>query len=352
MVIKSMILLNLDRIPYFKEKDEEKDYSLSSKILEETSVLICNNTYSYRVGVLGWLFHKLSKKVCIKSSYLVKKINEYRSFRKCKFNCTDLEVLTYGISYINRLIPLLNLVTINERYNYVGDYKFQYGYENKSLPGLFSCNPYFDSGCGILSNIKPVLSDFVQLRWKNKEYFDDLVNKGILYNFYKEEEKELGCLIVTYNFAENKTIEELMYDIDDVMTWLSKLQIDKEEKYNVLIVGDLKMKVDENSNVLKLIIGENFEIKHLSNTSYLIHNIKNEEIEVEEIDNVSLHVKFTNNNEIKVNPEEIVVDMNNLEKEEIIVNNILVVNEKSEVLENYYSKSPKSNSSNESWTVI
>ena len=340
MMIKSMILLNLDRIPYFKEKDEEKDYSLSSEILEETSVLICNNTYSYRVGVLGWLFHKLSKKVCIKSSYLVKKINEYRSLRKCKFNCTDLEVLTYGISYINRYIPLLNLVTINERYNYVGNYKFQYGYENKSLPGLFSSSPYFDSGCGILSNIKPLLSDFVPLRWKNKEYFDDLVNKGILYNFYKEEEKELGCLIVTYNFAENKTIEELMYDIDDIMTWLSKLQI--EEKYNVLIVGDFKMKIDENNNVLKLIIGENFEIKHLSNTSYLIHNIKTEEIEVEEIDNVSLHVKFTNN-KIKVNPEEIVVDMNNIEKEEIIVNNILV--------ENYYSKSPKSNSSNESWTV-
>ena len=340
-MIKSMILLNLDRIPYFKEKDEEKDYSLSSEILEETSVLICNNTYSYRVGVLGWLFHKLSKKVCIKSSYLVKKINEYRSLRKCKFNCTDLEVLTYGISYINRYIPLLNLVTINERYNYVGNYKFQYGYENKSLPGLFSSSPYFDSGCGILSNIKPLFSDFVPLRWKNKEYFDDLVNKGILYNFYKEEEKELGCLIVTYNFAENKTIEELMYDIDDIMTWLSKLQI--EEKYNVLIVGDFKMKIDENNNVLKLIIGENFEIKHLSNTSYLIHNIKTEEIEVEEIDNVSLHVKFTNN-KIKVNPEEIVVDMNNIEKEEIIENNILV--------ENYYSKSPKSNSSNESWTVI
>ena len=340
-MIKSMILLNLDRIPYFKEKDEEKDYSLSSEILEETSVLICNNTYSYRVGVLGWLFHKLSKKVCIKSSYLVKKINEYRSLRKCKFNCTDLEVLTYGISYINRYIPLLNLVTINERYNYVGNYKFQYGYENKSLPGLFSSSPYFDSGCGILSNIKPLFSDFVPLRWKNKEYFDDLVNKGILYNFYKEEEKELGCLIVTYNFAENKTIEELMYDIDDIMTWLSKLQI--EEKYNVLIVGDFKMKIDENNNVLKLIIGENFEIKHLSNTSYLIHNIKTEEIEVEQIDNVSLHVKFTNN-KIKVNPAEIVVDMNNIEKEEIIVNNILV--------ENYYSKSPKSNSSNESWTVI
>ena len=337
-MIKSMILLNLDRIPYFKEKDEEKDYSLSSEILEETSVLICNNTYSYRVGVLGWLFHKLSKKVCIKSSYLVKKINEYRSLRKCKFNCTDLEVLTYGISYINRYIPLLNLVTINERYNYVGNYKFQYGYENKSLPGLFSSSPYFDSGCGILSNIKPLCSDFVPLRWKNKEYFDDLVNKGILYNFYKEEEKELGCLIVTYNFAENKTIEELMYDIDDIMTWLSKLQI--EEKYNVLIVGDFKMKIDENNNVLKLIIGENFEIKHLSNTSYLIHNIKTEEIEVEQIDNVSLHVKFTNN-KIKVNPEEIVVDMNNIEK---VVNNILV--------ENYYSKSPKSNSSNESWTVI
>ena len=337
-MIKSMILLNLDRIPYFKEKDEEKDYSLSSEILEETSVLICNNTYSYRVGVLGWLFHKLSKKVCIKSSYLVKKINEYRSLRKCKFNCTDLEVLTYGISYINRYIPLLNLVTINERYNYVGNYKFQYGYENKSLPGLFSSSPYFDSGCGILSNIKPLFSDFVPLRWKNKEYFDDLVNKGILYNFYKEEEKELGCLIVTYNFAENKTIEELMYDIDDIMTWLSKLQI--EEKYNVLIVGDFKMKIDENNNVLKLIIGENFEIKHLSNTSYLIHNIKTEEIEVEQIDNVSLHVKFTNN-KIKVNPEEIVVDMNNIEK---VVNNILV--------ENYYSKSPKSNSSNESWTVI
>ena len=165
MMIKSMILLNLDRIPYFKEKDEEKDYSLSSEILEETSVLICNNTYSYRVGVLGWLFHKLSKKVCIKSSYLVKKINEYRSLRKCKFNCTDLEVLTYGISYINRYIPLLNLVTINERYNYVGNYKFQYGYENKSLPGLFSSSPYFDSGCGILSNIKPLFSDFVPLRW-------------------------------------------------------------------------------------------------------------------------------------------------------------------------------------------
>lgn len=336
MLITSMILLNVDKIPYFKQREENTIYSLSPEIVSGTSVLICNNVYSYRVGILGWLLHKLSKKVCLKSSYLVKKINEYRDERKCKFNCSDLEVLTYGVSCINRLIPLLNLVTINERYNYVGNYKFKYGYENKSLPGLFSYSPFFDSGCGILSNIKPLYSDFIPLRWKNKEQLDYLVNKGILYNFYKKEEE--CCLLVTYNFAENKTIEELLYDVDDVMTWLSKLQIKDEEKYNVLIIGDFKMKIDEHSSIIKLIIGENFNIKHLSNTSYLIHNIKNEEIEVVKIDDVAIQIHF-NNNKAQKYPEE-VIEINNLEKE------------KGELIENYYSKSPKSSSSNDSWTII
>jgi hypothetical protein len=64
---------------------------------------------------------------------------------------------------------------------------------------------------------------------------DDLVNKGILYNFFKNNGE--SCLIVTFNFAENKTSDELLFDIDDVMNWLSKL-----------------------------IIGPNFNIKCISNT--------------------------------------------------------------------------------------
>lgn len=354
MLIKSITFFNANRIPFFKKTDTPFP-SLPPESFTDSSIFVTNNTYCYRVGIFGWFFQMISKQICTKSTFLVSKVNQYRN-SKCKFECSDLQLFTFGVSYINSFIPLLNLFTVNERYNCISKYKFKYGYYNNSLPSSFSCcyNPYFDSGCAILSNFKPLYTNFIPLRWKNKDYLDDLVNKGILYNFYKSSTE--SYLIVTFNFAENKTIDELLFDIDDVMTCLSKLQFQQNEKnFHTFIIGDFKMLINEDNNVIKLIIGQNFQLKHLGNTSYLIHNLNNKEIQVvEKPEFNTINIVFS-----EIDPGEsesvvnVIFDSKNLEQLEQEVEktsqNAIVP---SHILENYYNKSPKSNSSTDSWTVI
>jgi hypothetical protein len=355
MFIKSITLLNANRIPFFHKTDTPFP-SLPAEAFTDSSILVTNNTYCYRVGVFGWLFKMLSNQMCTKSTFLVNKINEYRN-TKSKFECSDLQLLTFGVSYVNSYIPILNLFTVNERYKCTTNFKFKYGYYNNSLPSIFSCcyNPYFDSGCSILSNFKPLYTNFIPLRWKNKEYLDDLVNKGILYNFYKNGDE--SCLIVTFNFAENKTIDELLFDIDDVMTWLSKLQFENEEKFPIFIIGDFKMFINEDNNVMKLIIGQNFNLKHLGNTSYVIHNIQNEEINViEQPEYDTIKIVFCRN-ESPVESETVNIIFNSNDLEEFEEKNKTTTSPQNiigetQVLENYYNKSPKSNSSNDSWTLV
>lgn len=341
-MIKSIIYLNSNKIPYFQNKSESHCPLLTPEALLDSSILITNNTYCYRVGIFGYLIKILSNQICTKSRFLVNKVNKWRNL-KSKFECSDLQLLTFGVSYINSMIPLLNICTVNERYKCTKNYKFKYGYHNNSLPSMFSSfySPYFDSGCAILSNYKPLYTDFIPFQWKNEGYLDKLVNKGILYNFFKSESE--SYLIITFNFSDNKSKNELLIDIDDVMTWLSKLEIESEDKYYIFIIGDFKMYIDENDNDMRVIIGE-LNIKHLGNTSYLIHNIHNDNINCFELDNGTIEIVLPQKESIRSescqNTNNVIFNSENLEES----------CQTRQIIEDYYNKSPKS--LKDSWTIV
>jgi hypothetical protein len=138
---------------------------------------------------------------------------------------------------------------------------------------------------------------------------------------------------------------------------LSKLQFENEEKFPIFIIGDFKMFINEDNNVMKLIIGQNFNLKHLGNTSYVIHNIQNEEINVieqPEYDTIKI-VFCRNESPVESETVNIIFNSNDLEefeeKTKTTTSPQNIIGE-TQVLENYYNKSPKSNSSNDSWTLV
>ena len=117
------------------------------------------------------------------------------------------------------------------------------------------------------------------------------------------------------------------------------------------------MLINEDNNVINLIIGQNFQLKHLGNTSYLIHNLKNKEIHVvEKPEFNTINIVFS-----EIDPGEsesesvvnVIFDSKNLEQlEQEVEKTSQNTIAPSHILENYYNKSPKSNSSTDSWTVI
>jgi hypothetical protein len=117
------------------------------------------------------------------------------------------------------------------------------------------------------------------------------------------------------------------------------------------------MFINEDNNVMKLIIGQNFNLKHLGNTSYVIHNIQNEEINVieqPEYDTIKI-VFCRNESPVESETVNIIFNSNDLEefeeKTKTTTSPQNIIGE-TQVLENYYNKSPKSNSSNDSWTLV
>lgn len=255
----------------------------------ELHIACLYNVPSYRCGIIGYV-------VSLLCSYLPKTYMLSATFDKLRWT-SDADIFSRSISYVNRLIPFLNYGTWNGKQHFLNYNSlksiFKYGGENnKSLSGMFTlCEPFFDSGCAILSNTPSFASDFVP--------FDTVLNRGMLWSYYNNYQ----VLVITIS-----TNGDFQYFWDEMMKVMS-LQKQLATRFlckNSYIIGDFKSIIYE-EKFYELYEGFQINcIEELSATTYVIHDY--------------LYTPHIENNLVKINP--IVASPHSLDNEqqqEIIV---------------------------------
>lgn len=223
----------------------------------ELHVACLYNLPSYRCGILGWLFSFFC-------DYLPKTYLVAYCFRSLRWT-DDAQLLSKSVSWVNRMVPILNFGTWNRKQHFLNYNKsnsiFKYGGENnKSMSTMFNFfkTPFYDSGCAILSNIPAYASDFVP--------FDSLVNKnrGILWHYYDDFQVLVMTLSTDHGGAS--VIEKTM-----------EIQKDITSKFickTTYIIADFKREIIFDTNIMNT-LSYKFKIRSIEGekpTSYIIHN--------------------------------------------------------------------------------
>jgi hypothetical protein len=156
---------------------------------------------------------------------------------------------------------------------------------------MFSlCEPFFDSGCAIVSNTPSFASDFVP--------FDIVLNRGMLWSYYNDYE----VLVIT--ISTNGDAKNLWYEMHKIMTLQQELSTRFLCK-NSYIIGDFKSLIYE-QKFLDLYSGFQINcIEELSATSYLIHD--------------NLYTPQMENNLVKINHPIVTSPVTEMEQPNIIV---------------------------------
>jgi hypothetical protein len=222
----------------------------------ELHVACLYNLPSYRTGIGGWIVTFFCYYVLPKTYFLSS------IFKQLRWT-SDSDIFSRTISYINRLIPILNFGTWNAKKHFLYCNKnnsiFQYGGENdKSLSGMFDiCSPFFDSGCAIISNIPCRDTDF--------EAFDvTKPNRGILWSYFAAD--QVLVMTISTDGDSEKTMEE-MQKIFETQKTISK-------KYNckqTYIIGDFKRDIIFDRHLQNHLI-DGFNAMSIDGTSYLIYD--------------------------------------------------------------------------------
>lgn len=228
---------------------------LHKKTSNELHIACLYNLPSYRTGVIGYV-------VTLLCSYFPKTYVLSSTIRRLRW-WADVDIFSRSISYINRLLPVLNYGSWNAKQHFLNynsrNSIFHYGGENnKSLSGMFSiCEPFFDSGCAIVSNTRSFASDFVP--------FDAVMNRGMLWSYYDDYE----VLVITISSDGNaKSFWDEMLKIMNLQKQLSTRYLCK----NSYIIGDFKSIIYE-QQFYELYSEFQIEcIEELSVTTYLIHD--------------------------------------------------------------------------------
>ena len=336
--MKSLSLWNVPQRRIQSTKLKLDDLYLHKKTNHELHIACLYNLPSYRSGIIGWFVSFLCD--FLPMTYIFSSL-----IKRCqvKFRWVDdAKLISKSISYVNRMIPILNFGTWNTKRHFLNHNKnksiFKYGADNnRSMSGMFSFflnSPFYDSGCAILSNVPAFASDFV--------IFNKDLNRGILWSYYND----FQVLVMTVS-TDNK-------DPDDEMTKLLALQKKLSEKFickNTYIIGEFKREIITREFKIKLIDSS-------SPTSYLIHDyICNPVLEnnLIKLNTTSLspphHSPRNNKEEIIVSAEEIVImspitedeEKKDKEKEEvqqIIIEEVPQSSIFSSIIFNYFSKTP------------
>lgn len=246
--IKSM-KIRLDQLYIHKKTDKE------------LHVACLYNLPSYRSGVIGWCISYLCN--LLPKTYLFASL-----FRKCRPDfrwMDDGHIISRSISYVNGMIPILNIGTWNTKKHFLNFNRensiFKYGGENnKSMGNLLSSlyYPFYDSGVAILSNVPASASEFV--------CFDDndQLNRGILWSYFETFQTLIMTISTEGRFISTKS--------DTEMIKLMNLQKTLSEKFvckNTYIIGDFKREIINFEH-------ETFKIKSVDSSyspnAYLIHD--------------------------------------------------------------------------------
>ena len=232
---------------------------IHKKTDKELHVACLYNLPSYRSGIIGWCVSYLCS--LLPKTYLFASL-----FKKCRPEfrwIDDGHLISRSISYLNSMIPILNIGTWNTKKHFLNFNKensiFKYGGENnQSMSNLFSSlyYPFYDSGVAILSNVPAFASEFVS--------FDDdeQLNRGILWSYFDTFEVLILTISTDGRLMSTKADTEMIKLLN-----LRKTLCQKFVCKNTYIIGDFKREIIHFEH-------ENFRIKLLDSfpNTYLIHD--------------------------------------------------------------------------------
>lgn len=315
MYLKSINNLNMKATPMFSDACNNYNSwksiineSLPDKINENELIISCvQEIYGYRTGVFGYVFNYLSLKCNLKTTFIVDYLNR-NYFMNNNLKCWDSLFLSSLFSYINSYIPLLNYGVFDYK-NYIsnGNIVLKYKNDNKSIRGMFNySDPYYDSGCCIYSNKKPFMSGYEPLEYVNKiSISDKLASKGIVWSFFKEENK--GILVITFNLSDDINNLTKILELDQIIRLHNQVKdnlVGLVTEFESFICGDCKFDYKEHCETSYLELLEDFKIINNS-TNYIFYKHDNDYL---------LNVNLTNNN-TRVFSGEIYVEKENVEEE-------------------------------------
>jgi hypothetical protein len=272
--------INFHSIPFHSQCDFDYDYDVVKRFIDEKMdkddefYIVClNEVYSYRSGIFGSLFNYLAKCFTNQPTCLKNYLNSH-SYKNNPFFCNDFDIIASYCSYLNKFIPILNLGSVNSQHSF-----FFHNFEQSKLKYLYNdshpppfCSSMLDSGCGFLSNKIPLYKGFVSLE-KSNTYFDKLVNKGIQWNYF--EENDNGFLFITFNLSQNLSNEWKLYEIEQIICLANEIQLkyvdfDFIHNFQCIIIGDFRIELWNVAPVLTA-----FTVNHLYETTYALSYNKN-----------------------------------------------------------------------------
>lgn len=345
--LRCLLNKNLRSIPFFSENSliKSKEYknlidkNIPDDIQDNELVIVClQEVYGYRTGIFGWISNYFSNKFSSNTHFLQRFINY--SFHTNIYG-DDLLLFSSGISLLNRLIPLINLVHWDFKkaifnYNYNKSI-LKYINKNYSFSNCLSLNPLFDCGCCILSNKIPRSSGFEKFEFyidHEKHLFDKISNKGIIWSYFFENDK--GILILTCNSSETDEYYNKFMEFDQILILQKKLESQfKKNCPNIdsFIIFDEKI----NKQIYYRYFDNIFDFKIIDNdnnmlTLYKCIEPKLSKIENIAIDNIEMFCTFfedtKNNLESNSDDTKIIIEQKNIENEnENIEKDDLVITE-------------------------
>ena len=282
--LRSITNCNLKSIPWFSDNKREQykafiEHNIPKQANEDELVVLCvQEIYGYRSGPLGFISNYITSKIKTQPSFLQKILN-ITLFTKNNLLYNDLDIFSGLISIINRSIPILNVCSWDDKSLLLNKNNLKY-MNNDSLPGmfdiqsLFCMSPIFDSGCGIISNKKPIYSGFEKFYiYECHSLSDHYANKGIVWNFYKSDDNLNGILIMTYNVSDNMDSMHKLLEVDQIINLKNSIEtahISCVNNFEIYIFGDLKINIEEQSNknsYMELL--KSFNVSNYTSTYYM-----------------------------------------------------------------------------------
>ena len=333
--LKSITSLNIKGTPLktdnlSKRIFEYKNYindNIKNPENKDLVIISVQGLYGYRVGLIGLLFNNLVFNISKNNNptYLQTFINK---FFKDGISGNDLEIFSYGISLVSRVLPFINYGNWDLKRklnnNKIKDYT-----KNISMPSImdlnsiYLLNPLYDSGCSIYSNKIPKEVGFE--RWNIRDILhtkDKIYNNGITWSYFESENKQNGIIIINLIMEDNvaewavvsqlKQIVDLKYrlenkyclSIDNYQTYIMgdfklefNINIFNQEPYNILIKSNLKIIGNSNNLTTTHFIfqSENnnkIDCSHLKIQDDDILNIEFPDKDLKNEDSISINMAF------------------------------------------------------------
>lgn len=270
MDIKNLTFFNTKAKPWFTENIYSKSklfrQVLSSELPKATNdnqeiyLIVLNETYGYRTGLLGYIFTYLSNTNIYKPNFLTKLLNK-SCFVSNSLHTNDYDIISFFLSRLTSLIPIINYGFWD--YKYVFNNILKYKTVNNSYPSIFNLfSPYLDNGICFFSNKKPYESGFKKLNTINSSLQDNITNRGIEWLVFRNNEKVV--IVITFNLSDNLDDTIKLQEIYQIVYQYDLL----EEKYKnkiieTYILGDFKLKISHQiKNIFHDFICVNTEDKY------------------------------------------------------------------------------------------